>query len=82
MYCRQMMCTGLVELSHDAITTQSAKPQKNLKVFFQVMAYIHLINKDTEPFAKCERDPETLKWKPIQQIGFDHLVHIVSNIEG
>ena len=77
-----MMCTGLVNLSHDAITTNSAKPQKNIKALFQVMAYIHLINKDIEPFAKCELDPVTLKWKPVQQIGFDHLVQVVSNIEG
>ena len=79
--CRKLLCTGLVELSHDAITTKSAKPQRHIKVLFQVMAYVHLLNKDTEPFAKCELDPLKVKWEPTHQFGTDQLETVVSTTE-
>ena len=75
------MCSGLVKLCHYAITTKSAKPQKNVEVLFRVMAWVHLINKDTEPFAKYELDPVKVKWEATHQFGIDHLEQVVSKTE-
>ena len=79
--CRELLCTGLVKLCHDAIITKSAKPQQKVKVLFQVMACVHLLNKDTEPFAKCEFDPVKVKWEPTHQFGIYELARVVSATE-
>ena len=45
------------------------------------MAYVHLLNKDTEPFAKCELDPLKVKWEPTHVFGIDQLKDVVSSTE-
>ena len=59
----------------------SAKPQENVEVFFQVMAYVHLINKDTKPFATCELDPVKVRWEPTHRFGIDQLEKVVRTTE-
>ena len=81
LQCRNLLCSGLIKLCYYTITTKSAKPQKNIRVFFQVMAYVHLLNKDTEPFAKCELDPMKVKWEPTHLFGIYDLEKVVCTTE-
>ena len=45
------------------------------------MACVHLLNKDTEPFAKCELDPAKIKWQTAHQFEINELKTVVSSIE-
>lgn len=74
------MCTGLVRLTNDVISTKSVKAHKHIKVLFQVMAYVHLLSKDIEPFAKRELDPLKVKWEPMHSFGLNRLEEVVAKV--